>query len=234
MTGEKKMNNILNRRKIFFRLIWTVICIAAVVFTFTDHVTACGGDGKPTALFFTTWTVWLCALSAILNLTAAVISEKTGKEQQSVFLLGFIKFSADIMAIATFIVAAFVLPEKLWTAEYWEVGKVFKHFLLPVLTIIDELFVENRLIYSIATPFYGIITSLTYWVIVVCRALSFRSSQGGSIPEELYGNYYPYGFTNFDTGHTVKGLCIMLSGILAGLILMGFGIVLKNKKNTKK
>lgn len=223
------MNNTL--RKVF-RILTVLVGIVATVLTFTDHVLSMGGDGIPTTLYFTTWSVWLALFAAVLVLFMELknVSEDTKLGR---FIL-LIKFCANIMIIATFIVAAFVLPKKIWTSSYWTLGGTFKHFLLPVLTVVDSILFNPRHTMKVFDPFLGVVIPLLYWVIVIIRNLTFRSANGGMIPEALWDYYYPYSFTNFDNGHSLGGLCGMLAGILVGLILIGFVYFVLDTKLKKK
>lgn len=220
------MNNI-SKTKLIERILWTAIGLIATILTFTDHITFFNGDGKPVALFFTTWSVWLATVAAISSLISTIKDDD--KTPDCVLLL---KFCATIMIIATFIVAGFVLPDKIWKASYWTFGGTFKHFLLPIITIADTILFDEKNKYKVFYPFAGVVIPLIYWAILITRFCLARKGLGGSIPENLWGAYYPYGFTNIDNGHSLAGLIKMLAGILVGLIAIGFGFFF-GKKNYK-
>lgn len=221
MINNQKTKNI-------YRIIWVLIAVIATIFTFTDHVSFMGGDGRPSTLFFTSWSVWLCLLTSILCIVPTI--QKKNSVQQWVML---VKFCANIMIIATFVVAAFVLPDKLWTAGYWNPGSIFKHFLLPILTIADTVMFDEKDSYKVYYPIVGVVVPMLYWVIVVARICSARNALGGALPANLWDFYYPYGFTNFDNGHSLAGLCKILAGISVGLLLIGYGFFF-GKKSYKK
>jgi len=210
---------------IIYRLITLLVGIAATILTITDHL---GPDSSPTMLFFTTWSVWFATLAGCLAFFNAV----SGKPNCTAY--SAIKFCASIMIIATFIVAGFVLPSKLWTASYWTLGGALKHFFLPILTVLDCFLFDNRGEYKPYFPLLGGVAPLTYWIVIISRFSAFRASCGGAIPSDLWYRYYPYGFTNCDNGHTLKGLCIMLAGILVGLILIGFAIYFAKRPKKSK
>lgn len=206
-------------------LIWAFVACAASIFSITDHVGYFGGDKAPSTLFFTSWSTWICTAVAYISLA-------TWRKDEYSFGMKFFKFSADIMATATFIVSAFVLPEKIWMYSYWtNIGSIFKHFLLPLLTIGFELFVDRKNKYKIIFSLYGIIIPVIYWTSVICRFVSARKNFGGRIPESLWFRYYPYGFTNIDSGNSLKGLVILLCVIGAGLILFGLLFVFADKRS---
>lgn len=143
-----------------------------------------------------------------------------------------LNFCAAMMMVATFLIAAFVLPEKIWTAAYWKFGSAFKHFVLPIFTIGDEiLFPGKRKIFF---PFLGMVIPISWCFVIIPRAVSARASFGGSIPQDLWSQYYPYGFTNLDNGHSLKGLCLLFSAIGIGLILFGFLFLLLGKLKARK
>ena len=216
-----------------YRIVLALVAVVATVTTFTDHVVAFGGDGNPAALYFTSWSVWLALISAILALVLS-FNKKIDEKKGGGRAIRLAKFSANIMVIATFIVAAFVLPSKIWTPDYWTFGGIFKHFLLPILTILDAFLFDTRHVLKVFDPILAVITSLLYWVIVVIRFMFARANLGGAISEEFWGQYYPYGFTNMDNGHSIGGLCGMLGGILVGLILIGYVYYIVDHKGKKK
>lgn len=206
-------------------LIWAFVACAASIFSITDHLSLFGGDGAPSALFFTSWSTWICTAVAYVSLAK-------WNNQNYTFRFKFIKFTANIMAVATFIVSAFVLPEKIWMISYWtKAGGIFKHFLLPLLTIGFELFIDRKNKYSVIYSLYGIIIPIIYWTATILKFVCVRKNFGGRIPESLWYRYYPYGFTNIDNGHSLKGLVILLCGIGAGLIIFGLLFVLADKKS---
>ena len=205
---------------ICFRVLWLLIGLAATVTTVTDRL----ADGNPIALYFTAWSVWLGTVSAAFSLAQTLRGKREGR------LLAYLRFSADIMLIATFIVAAFVLPDKLWTAGYWNLGSILKHFLMPILTLADGALFSDRDAVTFAYAPLSMIAPLAYWTAVIIRFVSFREANGGTIPEALQSAYYPYGFTNLDAGHTLGGLIGLLAGILVGLLLIGALFVLINRK----
>lgn len=216
-----------------FRFITVLIALTATIFTFTDHLTVLGGDGASPALFFTSWATWLCTAVCIW---VFILTLKTSSEVFSYnnAIVPLFKNAADIMALATFIVANFVLPKKVWSGAYWaDIPGIFKHFLLPILVLCDDFLLDAKNKYKIYHPFTGIVVPVAYWIIVVTRFVIARANFGGKIPENLQIKYYPYGFTNLDNGHSLKGLIIMLSGICVGLILFGFLFILADKKKQK-
>ncbi len=137
------------------------------------------------------------------------------------------------MIVATFIVSAFVLPDKIWMRGYWTAGSIFKHFLLPILTVVDALCCTPRGSYRPWQPFAALLAPLCYWVCVIVRFVRFRSASGGSIPQALWDSYYPYGFTNLDQGVSLGGLCGLLGGILVGLILCGYLVLLLRRRKPR-
>ena len=215
------MRNNSVKAQLIYRTFWLLVAIVATVTSFTDHLAATG-DGRPVMLFFTTWSTWLAALVAVAVFIDTVLHAVRGAKQGYNRAMPVIKFSANIVIIATFIVSAFVLPDKIWMAGYWNVGSIFKHFLLPILTVLDCVLFDPKNHIRISYPFLGVILPLLYWIVVVARIVIYRNACGGAIPEADWNAYYPYGFTNFDNGHTLTGLCGLLAGIMVGLIAIGF------------
>lgn len=204
-----------NSFKRVFRIVWLVVAAVATILTFTDHIAAFNGDGHPVTLYFTTWSVWFSLASA---LCIFIVSEKKLVQNNAVMVL---KFSANILMIATFVVSAFVLPDKIWMKDYWTLGSTFKHFLLPIITIADTcLFDEKN--YKVWFPFAGVVVPVIYWFLVILRAVTFRNANGGMIPVAIQDDYYPYGFTNLDANHTLGGLIRLLMIIGVSLIVVGY------------
>ena len=208
----------------------------STVCTFTDHLKALGGDGRPVALFFTSWSVWISCAAAALSLAFEIFKKAKGVQNPQAsdqgVLHSLLNFCAAMMMIATFLIAAFVLPEKIWTANYWTFGSTFKHFILPIFTIADEILFPGK--HKKNFPLLGMVIPISWCFIIMRRALSARAFFGGAIPHDLWSQYYPYGFTNLDNGHSLKGLCLLFSAIGIGLILFGFLFLLLEKLKSGK
>ncbi len=213
--------------RLCYRSILTVVAICAVVWSFLGF--------KPVMLYFTNWSVWFAAAMTFLTYAGTIMSKAKGNEKildNKAFRL--LKFCAEVMIFATFVVSAFVLPEKIWTAGFWAPGSTFKHFLLPVLYIGDGILCDKRNSYKIHYIFASLAAPVIYWTAVIARFLSYRSSLGGAIPEDQWDKYYPYGFTNIDNGHTLTFLIALLAGIAVGLMITGLVLYLLNKKKVKQ
>lgn len=225
-----------SRARLSFRVLWFLAALVSFAFTFIDHVKSLGGDGRPVALFFTSWSAWISFAAAALSLAFEIFKKAKGVQNPQAsdqgVLHSLLNFCAAMMMVATFLIAAFVLPEKIWTAAYWKFGSAFKHFVLPIFTIGDEiLFPGKRKIFF---PFLGMVIPISWSFVIIPRAVSARASFGGSIPQDLWSQYYPYGFTNLDNGHSLKGLCLLFSAIGIGLILFGFLFLLLEKLKSGK
>lgn len=214
--------------KLVIRCIWVAIALVATCCTLTDHLGFLGGDCRPVTLFFTSWSVWLATLAAIPSLISTI--KKDEKTPQWVIL---VKFCAIIMMIATFVISAFVLPDKIWKASYWTIGSTFKHFLLPIITVADTVMYDEKDSYKVYYPFASNVVPLVYWAVLIGRFCVARNANGGAIPENLWGQYYPYGFTNIDNGHSLFGLIRLLVIILVVLLGIGYGFYFA-KKDYKK
>ncbi len=214
--------------RLIFRIIWTIVALIATFLTLKDHLTVLGGDNRPVTLFFTSWSVWLGALAAVLSLISTI---KDDAKSPQINIL--IKFCADMMLIATFVMSALVLPEKIWMSSYWTAGGTFKHFLLPIFTVTDSILYDEKNSYKISYPFLALVVPFFYWAGVIIRALVTRKLNGGSIPQDLWQMYYPYGFTNFDNGHSLGGLCGLLAGIMVALIIIGYSFYFAKKYSKK-
>ncbi len=218
-----------------FRIILFVVCLLGVINTLQVRLPALGGDGKPLFLHFTTWTAWLCCLSVLVGLVFNIIALAGKKNLLDSSVYRVVKLCADSMAIVTFIIAAFVLPEKIWTAEYWTYGWIIKHFLIPVLTVLETVFFFKSTI-KWWEPLLASLPMLLYGSYMIPHVLICRAQHGGHIPEELWGNFYPYGFTNIDKN---GGSPILFFALILGLAALMIGVAYiyyaiykkKNKKN---
>ena len=212
--------------RLIYRLVLTAVAIGALVFSFLGN--------KPILLYFTNWSVWFAVAMTFATLIGTLMSKIKGDDSlldNKLYLM--LKFCASVMIFATFVVASFVLPEKLWTGSFWSGSGTFKHFLLPILFIADGILCDKRNSYKVSFVFAALAAPIIYWTAVISRFLSYRNSVGGAIPEDQWNQYYPYGFTNIDNGHTLTFLIALLAGIAAGLVITGFVLFLLNRKKQK-
>ena len=195
-----------------FRISWVLVGLVSVFLVFMDHLPQTGGDGRPFMLFFTSWSVFVSYFAVIFSLL---------REEPSAKVVS-LRFSAAIMSTTTFLISAFVIPEKIWTAGFWTFSSLFKHFLFPILTVSDFLIFTRRGAAKPFHPFLAVVLPVIYWLCVIPRFLLARRSFGGKIPEELQQNYYPYAFTNIDGGMSLSVLLLILFSILIFLVALGF------------
>lgn len=213
--------------RLVFRIILAVVALIASILGFTGS--------SPVALYFTNWSVWFAAVMSFLALIGTFKSYLSGND----LLLDngayrILKFAAEVMIFATFVVSSFVLPDKLWTAGFWTLGGTFKHVLLPVLFIADGILCDKRNSYRFGFVFAALVPPIAYWAIVIIRFVTYRNSIGGAIPESEWDRYYPYGFTNIDDGKTLTFLIGLLGGIAAGLVITGTVFYFLNRKKSAK
>lgn len=218
--------------QLIFRTILVIFGLISTVFTITDHIPGIG-DNIPTTLYFTTWSVWFSTAVAVYFYVVTIVRKahkqtEAPKEHAWAMLL---KFSSNIMIIATFIISTFVLK-----ISFDSVGSNYKHFILPMLAVADTVLFDQKSSYKVYYPFVATIPPLLYWIVVLGRVAIKQNECGGHIPASEWQYYYPYGFTNVDNGHSWGGLIGLLAGILVGLIVLGFifwlidKCVIENKK----
>lgn len=217
-----------------FRIILFVVCLLGVINTLQVRLPSLGGDGKPLFLHFTTWTAWLCCLCALIGLVFNIIALASKKDLFNTSFYRCLKLATDAMAIVTFIIAAFVLPERIWTAAYWTYGWTIKHFLIPVLTVLETiLFFKSTIKWW--EPLLASVPMLLYGCYMIPRVLICRAQHGGHIPEALWPNYYPYGFTNIDkNGGSPILFFVLILGLAALMIGVAYIYYAINKKASKK
>lgn len=227
------MKKLLEDKKSFveclFKCFYVVIGITATVISFTMPNLTGKGEVRSPFMFYTNWSVWFVLITACLSFAVSIfwLCEKKNISNQ---IIECLRFASLIMIIATFIISAFVLPDKIWKAGYWTVPSIFKHFLLPILTVIDYALYTRRGSLKLYFPFTALIVPLIYWNIIIARFLIKRGSLGGRIPEESWPFYYPYGFTNIDNGKSLGFLIGLLSGILVGLVAIGYALYFLKKE----
>ena len=208
--------------RLAFRIVLTLVALGALILSFTGS--------SPIALYFTNWSVWFAAAMTFVTLAGTLMSRSGNESILDNGLFRLLKFSAEVMIFATFVVSSFVLPDKIWTAGFWTLGGAFKHCLLPLLFIADGILCDKRNSYKVGYVFFALVPPIAYWTVVILRFVNYRDSVGGSIPEAEWDRYYPYGFTNIDNGHTLTFLISLLAGIAAGLVITGFVFFSLNRK----
>lgn len=216
----KLRNNLL--AQLIFRSVLSVIAIISLITSFTILNTASDGGGISPFLYYTHWSNFLAEFVIFASLISTITQFTKGKKEGNNTYLPLLKYCSNIMIIATFVVAAFVLPDKIWTSGYWTLSSVFHHFLMPILVVLDSILFDRKRTYRISYPFLGVILPLIYWIVVITRFSIKRNMEGGKIPENLWDYYYPYGFTNIDKSSSYLFLISLLAGILIALIAIGF------------
>jgi hypothetical protein len=202
--------------QLIYRSILVIVGITGAILGFVNKGAHC-------FLFYTYWSGWFATIVAITTLVSTILQLAKGEKEGYNKFIPILKFCANIMIIATFVVAGFVLPDKIWMKEYWTYATgIFYHFLLPIMTVVDSVLFDKKQSYRLVYRFIGFIPSLLYWIIVIWRFLAYRSACGGHIPQAEWAYYYPYGFTNIDNKASLGGLIGLLAGILVALILIGF------------
>ncbi len=214
----KLRNNLI--AQLIFRSLLLVVAGISLVTSFTIRNMASDGGAISPFLYYTHWSCFLAELTIGASFLSTLIQVIKGKREGNNTYLPLLKFCSNIMIIATFVVAAFVLPDKIWTAGYWNFSSIFHHFLLPILVVLDSALFDRKRTYRVSYPFLGVVLPLIYWIVVITRFTIKRN--GGKIAENLWDYYYPYGFTNVDNTSSYGFLIGLLAGILVALIAIGF------------
>ncbi|MBO7451049.1 MAG: hypothetical protein J6U54_11860 [Clostridiales bacterium] len=212
--------------RLVFRVILTIVAIVALILSFTGS--------SPVALYFTNWSVWFAAAMTFITIIGTFMSRSGNESVLDNGIYRLLKFAAEVMIFATFVVSSFVLPDKIWTSGFWTLGGAFKHCFLPLLFIADGILCDKRNSYKIGYVFFALVPPIAYWTAVIVRFVNYRNSIGGAIPEEQWDRYYPYGFTNIDDGHTLTFLICLLAGIAVALVITGFVFYALNRKRAKQ
>ncbi len=216
----KLRNNLL--AQLIFRSVLSVIAIISLITSFTILNKASDGGNISPFLYYTHWSNFLAEVTIFASLFSTIAQFIKGKKEGNNTYLPLLKYCSNIMIIATFVVAAFVLPDKIWTSGYWTFSSVFHHFLMPILVVLDSLLFDRKRTYRLSYPFLGVVLPLLYWIVVITRFAIKRNMEGGKIKENLWDYYYPYGFTNVDKSSSYVFLISLLAGILVALIAIGF------------
>lgn len=223
----KLRNNLLVQ--LIYRSVLLVLAVASLITSFTILNVASDGGAVSPFLYYTHWSCFVGEVVIIASFLSTLIQFIKGKREGNNTFLPLLKFCANIMIIATFIVAAFVLPNKIWTKGYWTLSSVLHHFLMPILLVLDSILFDKKHSYRFSYPFFGLVLPLLYWIIVIARFTIKRNACGGTIPTELWDYYYPYGFTNMDKSSSYPFLIGLLAGICVGLLIIGFVFYIVDK-----
>ncbi len=216
----KLRNNLL--AQLIFRSVLLVVAVISLVTSFTIRNIASDGGAISPFLYYTHWSCFLAEFTIGASFISTLLQFIKGKREGNNTYLPLLKFCSNIMIIATFVVAAFVLPDKIWTKGYWNLSSIFHHFLMPILVVLDSALFDRKRTYRVSYPFLGVILPLIYWFVVILRFSIKRNVSGGHIAENLWDYYYPYGFTNIDKSSSYGFLIGLLAGILVALIAIGF------------
>ncbi|MCR4562663.1 MAG: hypothetical protein K5694_05630 [Bacilli bacterium] len=211
-------------------LIYRAVVLAIALFSsvipfFIYNINGVTGGNITPFIYFTNWSVWLVLVAAVIGFIYA-LRNKLGKSEGVPSWVEAVRLAAFIMILATFIISAFVLPAKIWMKEYWTLASTFKHFLLPVVFIFDAIVLSRKQTVKWTFPLFAVIPPLIYWIIIIARFMIKRG--GNPLPQAIWADYYPYGFTNIDNGHSLGGLIGLLGGILVGLLIVGYAYYIWN------
>ena len=215
------------KARLIYRIFLALIAVGSFIYSFLGF--------KPVMLYYTNWSAWFAIIMTFLTLIGTCMSYFSKDERlldNGVYKL--FKFGAAVMIFATFVVSAFVLPDKIWTSGFWRPGSTFKHFLLPVFYIADGILCDKRNSYKFSYAFTSLVIPIMYWVVLILRFMNYRKTCGGAIPEDQWFRYYPYGFCNIDDGHTLTFLICLLAGIAVALVLTGTVFYFLNKRKAHK
>ena len=216
----KLRNNLL--AQLIYRSVLLVVAIISLITSFTILNGASDGGTVSPFLYYTHWSCFLAEFTIGASFLSTLIQVIKGKREGNNTYLPLLKFCSNIMIIATFVVAAFVLPDKIWTSGYWTFSSTFHHFLMPIMVVVDSALFDRKRTYRVSYPFLGVVLPLIYWIVVIARFSIKRNACGGTIPENIWDYYYPYGFTNVDNTSSYGFLIGLLAGILVALIAIGF------------
>ncbi len=216
----KLRNNLL--AQLIYRSVLLVVAAISLVTSFTILNGASDGGSVSPFLYYTHWSCFLAELTVGASFISTLVQFIKGKREGNNTYLPLLKFCSNIMIIATFVVAAFVLPDKIWTSGYWNFSSIFHHFLMPIMVVVDSALFDRKRTYRVSYPFLGVVLPLLYWIVVITRFSIKRNMCGGQIPENIWDYYYPYGFTNVDNTSSYGFLIGLLAGILVALIAIGF------------
>ena len=193
--------------KLYYRISLVLIAVVSVLFTIVDR-------GRRTLIYYTTWSVWFSSLTSFCALTRTIY----GKEEDRAYEL--LKFCSTVMITATFVMSCFSLPDKIWERAWWTAGSTFKHFLLPVAVIFDQIAFTKKGSYKKFYPIASMLAPFAYWTAVLSRIFIARAYYGGAIPLYKAYDYYPYPFLYLDGGVSVAFVFTFLGVIAVCLFLL--------------
>ena len=211
--------------KLIYRSITVLIAVVSLYFTVA-------GRGARTLIYYTTWSVWFASLTSFCSFSRTVREIRGERKTDEKF--NALKFSSAVMIFATFVMSAISLPDKIWQAGYWTASSTFKHFLLPLAVVTDEIIFSKKGEHKWWFVLTSMIAPLFYWTGVLSRIFIARSFYGGAIPRAKGYDYYPYPFVYIDGGVSVSSIFLLLASVGVCLILISTLMVYLNKKAVRK
>lgn len=208
--------------KLAYRIFFALVAAAATFLTVykrTDN----------TLIYYTTWSVWLVSVTALSALSESIRTPSGGDGNGEAYRV--IKFTATVTIAVTFVMSAVALPDKPWSKGYWAAGSFFKHFLLPIVAVVDEILFADS--YKPYYAFASLVPSLSYWIAIISRIYIARALDGGSIAYARAWHYYPYPFTYIDGGVSLPSLLTLLALVGACMLLAASAAVLLKSRKIK-
>ena len=203
--------------QLIYRGVFMIISAIAVVQTFI------GSDGFNVLTFqyYTNWSNWLAfaCMAVVFASTAARFGRDERRGHNTV--LPFFKFNVTVIIFVTFAVYAFLLPDAplILKAEYWtSFSNLTKHFLCPLLFVLDFVLFDAHRRVRASYPLLGMLLPVLYCAVILARAGIYAAACGGAIPESRIGDYFPYFFLDFqELGAGVIGWIFAFVAIFAAL-----------------
>ncbi len=125
-----------------------------------------------------------------------------------------VKFIVTVGIMLTFLVYNTLLGH-IFSVSYWQISNVLKHFLLPLIMLMDYLFYTPRKTVGIRDTFKALVFPLIYFVYAMIRGLITHK--------------YPYFFIN-PTEIGYLNMLYFFIGILFCIYIFSYSLYLLNKK----
>ncbi len=175
---------ILNIIVVVLTILGSIMCFGEIYFAQTKVV----AHGIVNLKFFTVQSNILGGLTALLYVIYAIISKRTGKAIPKV--VHILRFVACIDLVITFLVVALFLgfiTDEGYLSMYVNANLLF-HLLIPVLTFVSFVFLEEKNVLTIKHTFWGVLHLVLYSIFYLVVVLTHFN--GGTI--DLKYDWYAF------------------------------------------
>lgn len=209
---------------IVINLIIFVIMVVGVIFAFSGlkfDLTVVKTSFWYVIKFFTVQSNIFMGITALLYAINEIIHLKKGINLSKVLFV--MKYIATICVAITFFTVALFLAPVFYKENYFQLfydANLLFHLIIPVLSMVVFIFLENRNDLNIKVTFYGIIPYIIYSIFYVILALTHMENG------KVIAGYDWYGFLYFG----IPIFILLTFVMIAATYLISFLLYFLNKK----